>query len=361
MKALFLILIILHALIHLLAFLKAFDLAELKEFTSPVSKPMGLIWLLTLVLLILASILFMINHPNWWIWGIIGAVISQILIFQFWQEAKFGSIPNLIIIAISILSYAQSGFDKMINKEIAFIQKESSIADNKIITKEMVEELPYPVKNWLEKSGVVGKPALKIVQMEQAFEIKLRPEQNDWFYADAEQYISSFPPAFVWKADMKIMHFLSTTGRDKFIDGEGEMLFKILSVFPVANDGYNPQINEAALQRFLGEIVWIPSAALEEYINWEAIDQRSSKGTMTYKGTTGSGVFTFNEKGELEQFSALRYMGSGVDAKKTEWVVKVLETKEIKGIKIPVRCDATWRLDNGDWTWSQFQVKKYNF
>lgn len=361
MKVLFLILIIVHALIHILAFLKAFDLAELKEFTSPVSKPMGLIWLLTLVLLTLTAILFLINHPNWWIWGIIGAVLSQILIFQFWSEAKFGSIPNLVIILVSIVGYAQSNFEKMVNQEIAFIKKESSIQDKKTITSEMIVDLPYPIKNWLEKSGVVGKPSMGIVQMEQVFEIKLKPEQHEWFKADTEQSISSYPPAFVWKADLNIMRFLSTTGRDKFINGEGEMLFKILSIFPVANDGNNPKINEAALQRFLGEIVWIPTAALEDYITWEAIDNQSAKATITFKGTTGSGVFTFSDNGELEQFSAFRYMGSGPEAKRVEWVVKALETKEFNGVKIPVLCNATWRLDSGDWTWAQFEVKKYNF
>lgn len=361
MKVLFLILFILHALIHLLAFLKAFELAELKEFTSPVSKPMGLIWLLTFALLILSSTLFLINHPNWWLWGIIGAILSQILIFQFWSEAKFGTIPNLIIIMVSIVAYAQFNFDKMVNKEIDFIQKESAIKDSNTITKEMLEDLPTPVRNWLEKSGVLGKSALKIVQMEQVFDIKLKPDQDDWFRADAIQYTSSFPPAFVWKADLKIMGFISTTGRDKFIDGKGEMLFRIFSVFPVAKDGYNPQINEAALQRFLGEIVWIPSAALEEYITWEPIDNRSAKGTITFEGTSGSGIFTFKGNGELEQFSTLRYMGSGPEAERIEWVVKALESKEINGIRIPVRCNATWRLDTGDWTWAQFEVIKYNF
>ncbi|WP_373523371.1 DUF6544 family protein, partial [Aquiflexum sp.] len=162
-------------------------------------------------------------------------------------------------------------------------------------------------------------------------------------------------------ADMKIMRFINTLGRDKFIDGEGEMLFKILSIFPVAKDGYNPQINEAALQRFLGEIVWIPTAALEDYITWEALDHQSAKATITFKGTTGSGIFTFKENGEFEKFSALRYMGSGPEAHRIEWVVKALETKEINGIKIPVKCDATWRLESGDWTWAQIEVKKFNF
>ena len=78
-----------------------------------------------------------------------------------------------------------------------------------------------------------------------------------------------------------------------------------------------------------------------------------------FKGTTGSGVFTFNDSGEFQKFTAMRYMGSGPDAKKYEWYVSALETKEMSGIKIPVRCNATWRLETGDWTWAQFEVKSY--
>jgi hypothetical protein len=287
--------------------------------------------------------------------------LSQILIFLFWQEAKFGSIPNVVILLVTIVAFAHSNFETKIQKEVAFILKESQIHNRNIITAEMLVDLPYPVRNWLEKSGIVGKPAIRTTYMEQVFEMKLKPEQKKWFRAEAEQYFSSYPPAFVWKADMQIVPLLGAFGRDKFIEGEGEMLFKILSLFPVANDGYNPQVNESALQRFLGEIIWMPSAALEDYIEWEMIDGNSAKATLSYKGTTGSGVFTFSDSGDLEKFTAMRYMGSGPEAKRMEWFVSALETKEMHGIRIPVRCSATWRLETGDWTWAKFEVKNYSF
>lgn len=361
MRVVFLIIIVLHALIHTMAFVRAFDLAELKDFTNPVSKPLGLVWLSAFLILIVAAILFLTKNPYWWICGSIGAVLSQILIFLFWQEAKFGTLPNVIILLVAIVAFAQFNFEKKIQKEVAFILKESTTKSPKIITAEMLVDLPYPVRNWLEKSGIVGKPAIRTAHMEQVFEMKFKPDQNKWFHADAEQFFSSYPPAFVWTADLKIMPLLGAFGRDKFIRGEGEMLFKILSIIPVANDGYNPQINESALQRFLGEIIWIPSAALENYVKWEIIDDHSAKATLSYMGTTGSGVFTFNDSGELEKFTAMRYMGSGPEAKKLEWVVSALETKEMAGIRIPIRCSATWRLETGDWTWAQFEVKKYSF
>jgi hypothetical protein len=45
MKIFFFLLILFHALIHLLGFLKGFQILELKEFTLSISKSMGLIWL----------------------------------------------------------------------------------------------------------------------------------------------------------------------------------------------------------------------------------------------------------------------------------------------------------------------------
>ena len=45
MKHLFCILILLHGLIHLMGFLKAFQITEMNQLQTPISKPMGILWL----------------------------------------------------------------------------------------------------------------------------------------------------------------------------------------------------------------------------------------------------------------------------------------------------------------------------
>ena len=45
MRIIFLIIVILHGLIHLLGFVKGIGLKEVKELTLPISKPLGFIWL----------------------------------------------------------------------------------------------------------------------------------------------------------------------------------------------------------------------------------------------------------------------------------------------------------------------------
>jgi hypothetical protein len=361
MKIFFFLLILFHALIHILGFLKGFQILELKEFTLTINKPMGLIWLGTTLILISAAIFFAIDHPHWWLFAFSGILFSQILIFIFWNDAKFGSFPNILIFLVALVAFSQFLFQQKVDAEVDEILHESSQLPLVPITEESIQALPLPVKRWVKQSGIIGKSPIHALRMEQEYRIKLKPDQVNWYPAQAEQYSTTFPPAFVWTADMKMMPLLYAFGRDKFIDGEGEMLFKLLSLFPVAKDGFNPQINESALQRYLGEIVWNPSAAIMEYISWEELDQNSAKATLSYGNTTGSGIFYFDENGRLTQFVTERYMGSGKDAKKHFWIVKALQHQVFDGISLPSKCNATWVLENEDWTWAEFEVTQVEF
>ena len=59
--------------------------------------------------------------------------------------------------------------------------------------------------------------------------------------------------------------------------------------------------------RYLGEIVWVPSAALSDYITWEEMDSTTARATMSYEGITASGIFKFDENGAFVSFEAGRY------------------------------------------------------
>jgi len=98
MRTFFIILILLHGTIHLFGFIKAFEIAEISELTLPISRIWGVLWLVVALIFITSGTLLYLNSEHWWIAGIIGVILSQILIFTFWQDARFGSIPNLIIL-----------------------------------------------------------------------------------------------------------------------------------------------------------------------------------------------------------------------------------------------------------------------
>lgn len=356
LKIFFLIVVFIHGLIHLLGFLKAFQFAEINQLTQYISKPMGILWLIALILFLAAAIQFISNHNLWWITGLAVVILSQVLIILFWQDAKFGTIPNVIILLVAIVALANWSFDRDIKKEIDEMLSNISADKKEILTEEKISHLPNIIQKWLKSSGAVGREMIHSVYLKQSGQMKMKPEQKSWYSAKAEQWFTVDNPAFIWKVKVDMMPLVFFTGRDKFSNGKGNMLIKILSLINVVNSYDNEKIDQGTLQRYLGETVWFPTAAVSPYIQWEEVDSLTAKATMTYEGTTGSALFFFNENGDCVKFSAMRFMGAEKDSQLKEWVITFDEYKTYNGIKIPVKGEATWKLDEGDFTWYKLEI-----
>lgn len=104
MTTVFLILLIIHACLHLLGFLKAYDLAELKELSLPISRSRGFLWLLCTILFLAYAASYYLQIRFSWIPGLAAVMLSQILIINSWADAKFGTLPNLIILVVVLIS-----------------------------------------------------------------------------------------------------------------------------------------------------------------------------------------------------------------------------------------------------------------
>ena len=108
--------------------------------------------------------------------------------------------------------------------------------------------------------------------------------------------------------------------------------------------------------RFLGEIVWFPSAALSDTITWEAIDARSARATMRYGGASASAVFAFGDDGRFTSLTARRYMSADGGARLETWVIPVTEWRAVRGIDMPVRGNAVWKLAAGDFDYYRWEI-----
>jgi len=355
------ILIGIHGIIHLFGFFKAFGISEFNAISQPISKTYGIFWFLTFLLFAVTVILILIHSDYWWLSGFLAVIISQALIFNYWSDAKFGTIANVIILLATIIGYSSFNFKERIKGERITLFENSQLKTQEIVTEKALIDLPPIVQKWLTNSGIIGKQLVSNVYLVQKLQLKLKPEQTSWNNGTAEQYFSIQPPAFNWNINTKMNSILSVVGRDKLENGKGEMTIKLLSLIPVASAKNDEKVNQATLQRYLAEIVWFPSAALSPYIKWEPIDDYSARAIMEYKGTKGSGEFHFDENGKFEKFVAMRYQDSN-DAEPTEWIVTATKLEERNGIKIPVECEASWELESGKWTWLKLKITeiKYN-
>ncbi len=355
LKIIFLFMVFVHGLIHLLGFIKAFNLVEIKELTMSVSRPMGLLWLVIALLFFVFGVLYLTASTYWWLPGMVAVIASQLVIFLWWGDAKYGTIPNVLILMVAVVGFGYFHFESNIQKEINQLLSHPR-SEEPVLSNDMIADLPEPVQKWLQHSGAVGRDIIHHVYSEQRYQLRLDPAQERWYHGSARQFVSIRKPSFVWIMHLQMMPLIGVVGRDKFMDGRGEMLIKVLSLIPVVHEKDNHKINQGTLQRYLGEIVWYPSAAVEPYITWEALNENAARATMTYKGTSGSGTFYFDDAGDFIRFSALRYMGSDDDAEQMEWIIEAKESRVINGIRVPTKCSAIWRLESGDWTWADIEV-----
>lgn len=359
MRILFTLFAAAHGLIHLMGYTKAFGLANIQQLTKEISRPAGIFWLICTLLFIAVAVLYLLKREWWPFFAVPAIVISQVLIIQSWQDAKFGTIPNFLILLVIIQAFAENRFNKMVNSEINMLFEQTAVR-KEMITEDKLINLPTVVQTWLRKSGVIGKPVIQFVRLKQKGE--MRTKQNcKWMKFSALQYFTVEKPRFVWQTTVHVLPMVTLSGRDKFTNGEGHLLIKLLSLFTIAKSGNEKKMNSATMIRYLAEISWFPSAALSQFIRWEPVDSFSAKGIMDFQGIRAEGVFHFNPAGDFVRFTADRFMGNGKDDKTEKWLVEVTGFKEFHGYRIPNRNKVTWQLQTGDFNWATIEVTEMDF
>ena len=360
------LIMIIHGLIHLIGFFKKKqpDTLSAGSEISPIARTKNVTLvanesLVACLLFITASICYYIDKGWWLVIAIIAIALSQILIIFYWKDAKWGTIVNIIIIAGVVVGFAQRSFNNNVTSEVNLLFNGAK-KDTSIVTKEMLTGFPVTVQAWLMNSGVVGRKRVETVRLKQKGSMRSKPGEDNWSSMSAEQYFTIGEPSFIWKANMEMMPGISIQARDKYADGKGEMKIKFLSLIPIANRS-GSQIDQGTLQRWLAEICWFPTAALSPYIKWEPIDDESARATMTYRGVTGSAIFHFDAKGDITACTADRFMSSGSKMSLEKWEVKTIEYRELNGIRIPVKSEATWKLKTGNFTWLKVEVTEIEY
>ena len=360
MKFVFGFILLLHALVHLMGFAKAFQLANINQLTQSIPKPIGMLWLFTALLFVVTLILFLLKKEWWFIIAIVAVIVSQILIILYWQDAKFATIANVIILMVSISAYGNYQFNKMVQTESKQILQNIQVENLPKISKEDINHLPEIVQKWLQNSGVVGKERIVSVRLKQKGEIKTKPK-GKWMPFTATQYFNVENPAFIWTTKVDAMPIIKMVGRDKLYNGKGEMLIKLASLIPVANEGNNEKIKASTMVRYMAEMVWFPSTALNDYIKWEPIDANSVQATFILNEKSVLGIFKFSDNGDFKSFEAERHFGTGKDATLETWLVKAKTYKNFNDFKIPNKCSVTWKLKEGDFNWLNLEIIDLEF
>lgn len=359
MRIAYLIIITLHALIHLLGFVKGLGLKDVKALTLPISKPMGVLWLAACAALITYAIAFISNHKQAWLAGMIAAVLSQLMIFIFWKDAKAGTIPNLLILIISFIGYGsfiiRSEFTRSVNSELSA----STLPAENISEKDMAH-LPPIVQKYLHYTGSVGKP--KVQNFKAVFTGGMRAKPSDEYMPfESVQYNFYNDPSRYFFMEAKKMG-MPATGLHIYRHGTASFRVKMLNWFTII-DAKGEKLDQAETVTLFNDMCCIaPPTLIDRRISWESITDTTVKGIFKNNNITISATLYFDSKGELKNFiSNDRYETDGKKYSSYPWATPIESYKMTNGYLLPGKAKLIYHKPEGDFTYGELEYKSVEF
>jgi hypothetical protein len=360
MKILFFLIVLLHGLIHLLGFVKGFGLKEVKELSLPISKPMGLFWMFSFLLFVLYGLLQFSNNRYLWLFGCIAAVMSQILIFMYWKDAKFGTIPNVLIFLVSIVGLGSF----LLKNEFSHRVKEDFFHNNQketnTLTQNDINHLPEMVQKYLHYTKSVGQPKVKNFRAEFTGGMRSKPE-DDYMSLRSVQYNFFQKPSRYFFMEAKKMG-LPATGLHLYQNETATFEVRMLNWFKVV-DAKGDKMNQAETVTLFNDMCFIaPATLIDRNITWETIDETTVKGVFKNGNQQISAILYFKQNGELINFiSNDRYDTDGKTYHNHPWATPVEDYKMINGYYLPGKAKLIYQKPEGDFTYGELEYLSVSY
>lgn len=361
MKCFFIFIVIIHAFIHSLGFLKAFQLAEINQLTQYISRPIGILWLIALLLFLTAAIQLIINHNLWWIVALAAVILSQVLIILFWQDAKFGTIANIIILIAIILVAANYFLEREYITAVDNHFEHNNSVTKEILSEEDIQHLPSIVQKYIRYTGSVGKE--KVYNFKAEFTGGIRSNSDEeYMQLKSVQYNFMKNPERLFYIEAKKMG-IPALGIHIYQNEKAIFKVKLLSLFTVV-DASGEKMDQGETVTVFNDMCFMaPATLIDKRITWESVDDLTVKAIFANGKIKISATLYFNEKGELINFiSNDRYETDGKTYKNYPWSTPVKSYINIKGYRLPAGADLIYSRPDGEFTYGQFKLKdiKYN-
>ena len=214
-----------------------------------------------------------------------------------------------------------------------------------------LSSLPDPVRGYFRAVLRDGQPyvrAARIVQMGEFRSKESLDTSAGWQPFEATEVFTTSPPGFIWDARIRMAPIGSVWVRDAYVSESASMLAALFGVIPVASAADGAELRAGALQRYLAESVWLPTALLPgERVGWSAIDASHARATLQDGPVTVSLDFEFGPGDEILGVTAparARASGKGrYDL--VPWGGRYRRYDERGGMRVPLESEVYWVVD----------------
>jgi hypothetical protein len=252
----------------------------------------------------------------------------------------------------SIAEIRRRAFRDQIDREIAQLLDSARDPETAVVGDADLEQLPAPVQRWLRASGVVGTRVPSVVRLTQIGEFRLGADKS-WMPMHATECYTTNPPGFLWSASMEMFPLVHVAGRDRYMQGAGDIEMRIASLIPVARKS-GGNLNSGALLRYLNETMWFPAALLLPNVTWEPVDDASARATLTDAGQSVSAVFVFDDQDRLVNMTADRWNDS--ESATLPWSTPITSWQTFEHIEIASAGTGVWDTGGDAYEYNRLRV-----
>jgi hypothetical protein len=210
-----------------------------------------------------------------------------------------------------------------------------------------LDGLPPAVRRHLQAAIAPGTPLATSARLEMRGQLKL----GRWLPFWAEQILAPHQ-GFHWAA--RVAGVIG--GFDQYLDGRGELRWKLLGLVPVMRaDG--PDVARSAVGRAAGEAMWLPTALLPRFgVQWEAADDRHITARFSLDGSEVDLQYLLAEDGRIRSVVFDRW-GDPDRSGAWGWYPfggEVTGYRSFGGVKVPSAGRIGWFYGTNRWSEGEF-------
>ena len=252
---------------------------------------------------------------------------------------------------------------KQFQSDITALLAENQLsADNELFTEKDFSHLPTAIQRYIENCGYIGTQKMSYLKMEYHNVNFSQGKDRPVLTIDYTQYNFINEPnrmALIGSS----MFGIPFEGYDYYQNGTGGMkgvIAKAITLF----DQTGADMDKACLATFLAESLFAPTILLQDYIIFQEISDFEVKATISYKGQTASGIFTFNEQYEMISFTTNDRAVAGTDGSMeyVPWSAICNDYQlSFNDIKYPTKFQAVWNYADGDFVYFDGVISEVSY
>lgn len=264
-----------------------------------------------------------------------------------WLKWTLLAVVGIVLVVALAMMIASRLWSRDSANAFAALDQRLAPSEAKRVDFRELEGLPEPVAKYLRSALKDGQPMIRSATITWGGEFRI---SKDWAPIHAVQHFTTQPPGFVWDASIQSMPLVPTMVRDHYTAGHGGIHATIAGLITVADDNAGKALAQAALERYLAEAIWLPTALLPSAgVRWTAIDATHARATVTDSGIEASVIFEFNPDGHLLACHLPQRYRDTVNGqpRRAPWEARIISFEAHDGMQVPASGVAQWHYPEG--------------